>query len=542
VRPLRILGAAMGECVHVAGVLNFLAVARRHGHHAEFLGPAVPVVDIVDAIRLRRPDVAALGYRLTPEAAGRLFTELADRLAAAGLAGTRLWFGGPEPVAEAAGRSGIFEVVFGRPGDPDPEAWFAAPAFTDDRVAAARDLLARRRALWPRPVIRHHFGLPSLERTREGIACIAEEGVVDVISLGPDQNAQEHFFAPGRMDPAQDGAGGVPLRTPDDLSALKEAADAGNRPLLRCYSGTNDLLSWARMLRDTIANAWCAVPVFWYSELDGRSRRTLEQAIAENQELARWSADHDTPVERNDQNQWALRSAHDAVQVAAAALAVRLSSMAGVRTHILQMMLNTPVGIAPSMDLAKMAAMEHLARDAAGPDAAVLRQARAGLFSLPPDPMRALGQLASSVRTSMALSPDILHVVGHTEAHHAIEAAELVDACRLAGQVVDDSLLGLPDPMADPRVSDRRDRIVDEALVLLEAISQRYPGAMEGDPSELAGVVRTGMFDAPHLVGSRAGRGDTVTVVDGGCDAVDPSTGLRIDEATRLATLVAANA
>ena len=534
--PLRILAAALGECVHVAGILNFLAVARRHGYLTEFLGPAVPVPALVDEIRRRGPDVTAIGYRLTPESAARRFAELGARLTAAGLGGTRLWFGGPQPVADVARASGLFEVVFGGPGDPDAETWFSAAA-AGRRVAVARSLLARRQEAWPRPLIRHHFGLPSLERTRAGVVRIAEAGVVDVISLGPDQNAQEYFFAPERMEPAQDGAGGVPLRSPHDLRSLKEAADVGNHPLLRCYSGTNDLVAWAEMLGDTIDNAWCAVPVFWYSELDGRSNRSLERAITENQELARWSAEHGTAVERNDQNQWALRSAHDALQVAAAALAVELSRAVGVRTHILQMMLNTPAGISPAMDLAKMAAMEILARRAAGPDAQVLTQARAGLFSLPPDPIRALGQLASSVRTAMALSPDILHVVGHTEAHHAIEAGELIDACRLADQVVDDSLLGLPDPMADRRVAARRDRLIEEASALLDAVRGRFPGAAEGDPSALGAVVRSGLFDAPHLTGNRAGRGHVITAVDGACDPIDTSTGLTIDEATRIEAL-----
>ena len=35
---------------------------------------------------------------------------------------------------------------------------------------------------------------------------IAESGVLDILSIGPDQNAQEHFFHPENMDHSQDGA------------------------------------------------------------------------------------------------------------------------------------------------------------------------------------------------------------------------------------------------------------------------------------------------------------------------------------------------
>jgi methylmalonyl-CoA mutase cobalamin-binding subunit len=532
-----VLGAAIGDCVHVAGILNFLAACRRHGYRAVFLGPATPVERLVEEAKRQRPEILAVSYRLTPEAAERLFGELDAALRREGLSGIRTWFGGPSPVAEVARRSGVFDRVFGDRPDEDIDEWLTGEEnAAESTTERPRDLLSRRRMSGRRPLIRHHFGLPSLERTAEGIRRIAEAGVVDVISLAPDQNAQEHFFHPDRMDPSQDGAGGVPVRTPDDFRRLYEAAQRGNYPLLRCYAGTNDLVRFGRMLHETIRNAWCAIPVFWYSELDGRSERSLEDAIADNQELVSWSAANGIPVERNDQNQWGLRAASDTIQVAAAGLAARLSAAAGVDTYVLQMMLNTPAGISPAMDIAKMEAMHAVVqRRASG--LTVLRELRAGLFSLPSDEVRALGQLASATRTAMALEPDILHVVGHTEADHAIEADELITSCTLVRQVVDDALLGLPDPLADPAVAARRDRLIEEAEYLLDVVAERFPGAMEGDAEQLGAVVRTGLFDAPYLVSNPAARGATVTVVDGGCDAVHPETGDKLDEATRIAML-----
>ncbi len=42
----------------------------------------------------------------------------------------------------------------------------------------------------PFPLLRHHFGLPTVEATVEGIGQIAEARVLDVVSLGIDQDAQ----------------------------------------------------------------------------------------------------------------------------------------------------------------------------------------------------------------------------------------------------------------------------------------------------------------------------------------------------------------
>jgi len=531
-----VIGAALGDCVHTAGVLNFLAAARRAGYRTEFLGPAVGVARVVEAAG-RRPDLLALSYRLTPEAAERLFLQLREALAAAGLSGQCLVFGGTPVVAEAAARSGLFEAVFGAPGGPSVEEYLSGEAGQRRPEEWAQTLLARRDQAAPRPLLRHHFGRPGLEETVEGIERIAAAGVLDVVSLGPDQNFQEHFFHPERMDPAQDGAGGVPVRSADDLRRLYAATRQGNHPLMRCYAGTNDQVALAAVLEETIHNAWCAVPVFWYSELDGRSVRSLEQAIAEQAELVAWCAAREVPVERNDQNQWGLRHASDAVQVAAAVLAAGLTARAGVTTYVLQMMLNNPPGISPAMDVAKMWAMDSLVRERVGEGVRVLRELRGGLFSLPLDPDRARGQLASATRTAMLLRPDILHVVGYTEAHHAIEADELIASCRLVHQVIDDALLGLPDPLVDPPVAARRARLVEEASFLLEVIEVRFPGAEDGFPAALAGAVRSGYLDAPYLAGSGVAPGTAITVVDGGCDAVDPATGRPISEADRLAGL-----
>jgi len=44
-----VIAAALGECVHVAGVTNFLRLAEAAGWRTVFLGPAVPVEQVLAA-------------------------------------------------------------------------------------------------------------------------------------------------------------------------------------------------------------------------------------------------------------------------------------------------------------------------------------------------------------------------------------------------------------------------------------------------------------------------------------------------------------
>ena len=106
-----------------------------------------------------------------------------------------------------------------------------------------------------------------------------------VISVGPDQNTQQFYFHPEKRKPEYEGAGGVPLRTREEFEALKAATKFGNQPLIRCYSGTADVFDMAQLLKDTLNNAWCAVPLCWYNKLDGRGDRDIDTSVKEAVEL-----------------------------------------------------------------------------------------------------------------------------------------------------------------------------------------------------------------------------------------------------------------
>ncbi|MFO7245186.1 MAG: methionine synthase [Thermaerobacter sp.] len=544
-RKQRILGAAVGDCVHVAGVVNFLRLAEEQGYETEFLGPAVPVPELIGAVLEDMPDMVAVGYRLTPEAARHVLEDLKRAAAEAGLVGrVRFVFGGTAPVAEVARRVGLFERVFdGASGAEAVIAFLRGGGARRGAGAYPDTLLDRIRWKAPYPVIRHHFGLPDYEATRRGIAEIAESGCLDVISLGIDQNTQEHFFRPHLRDPGQHGAGGVPVETREQFAALYEASRRGNYPLMRCYSGTRDLLAMAEMLHETIRNAWCAVPLTWYSVLDGRSDRSLPDTIREAQQVMAWHARRGVPVEMNESHHWSLRDAPDTVACAAAFLAAYNARQAGVRHYIQQLMFNNPPGTSFAMDLAKMLAKLELVESLQGEDFQVLRETRSGLSSYPADLDMARGHLASSIVLQMAVKPHIVHVVGYPEADHAATAREVIESCLMARRAIENCLTGMPDMTLDPRVQARKAQLVEETRLLLDAIRGLAPagtGDPWTDPVTLTRAVEAGLLDAPHLRGNPTARGRVVTrIVDGACVAVDPETREPLPERERIARALA---
>ena len=544
-----VVAGALGECVHVAGVMNFLRLAEAAGWRTVFLGPAVSSDDLLEAARRENADLVGVSYRLTPETGERLlgeFAELADDLHAAGV---RFVFGGTPPIAERARAIGFFERCFDGSEPVESILSYLKGGGGTDVSEANYPQAAVERITWkaPFPLLRHHFGLPTVEATVEGIGQIAEARVLDVVSLGIDQDAQANFFRPERQDPRQRGAGGVPVRSPDDYRALYDASRRGNCPLLRTYSGTDDFIRLAEMYVETINIAWCAIPLFWFNQMDGRGPWDLEGSIREHQALMAWYGERGIPVELNEPHHWGMRDAPDVIFVVSAYLSAYNARAYGVRDYIAQLMFNSPPGLSDAMDLAKMLAVldliAPLSREVEGGGKfRVWRQTRTGLLSYPLDPVAARAHLAASVYLQMALRPHIVHVVGHTEAHHAATADDVVEACGLAWRAVDNALRGAPDMTADPAVQARREELVDEAQVTLAAIQAL---ADEGttdpltEPSNLARAVASGVMDAPHLRNNPFARGEITTRVDGrgACLAVDPVAGQTLMEEDRIARL-----
>ena len=521
-----VVAAALGECVHVAGVSNFLRLAESAGWRTVFLGPAVPVDEVLAAARREQADLVGVSYRLTPENGERLLGLFAEEAAELHETGVRFAFAGTPPVAQKAAQLGnFFERVFD--GSETPEqvlAWLKGQPARDLGEADFPQTTVER-ILWkrPYPILRHHFGLPTMEATLTGIQQIAEAQALDLISLGTDQDAQENFFHPERQDPRRKGAGGVPVRTPDDFRALYAASRRGNFPMLRAYSGTDDFIRYAEMLVETIHNAWCAIPLFWFNQMDGRGPWDLEGSIREHQQVMRWYGERGIPVELNEPHHWGMRDSSDVTFVAAAFLSAYNAKRYGVKDYIAQFMFNSPPGTSDAMDLAKMLAAQELIAPLRDGQFNIWTQTRIGLLSHPLDDQSARGHLAASTYLQMALRPDIYHIVGHTEADHAATADDIIEAVKITRRAIQNAL-GAPDMRQVPEVQTRKEELVAETRVLLDAIRELAPSGVAdpwADPVTLNRSVTLGLMDAPQLRNNKFGRGETRTrIVDGKSVAV----------------------
>ncbi len=537
-----VVAGALGECVHVAGVMNFLHLAELVGWRTVFLGPAVSIDEFIQSARREKADLVGVSYRLTAETGERLLGEFAEAADELHSTGVRFAFGGTPSVSERARSLDFFERVFN--GTQPVEEVLAYLKGQPYEIGVESDyphtLIDRISWKAPYPILRHHFGLPSMEATIDGIAEIAESKTLDVISLGVDQDAQANFFHPERQDARARGAGGVPVRSADDYRALYRASRCGNFPLLRTYSGTDDFLQLAEMYVDTINIAWCAIPIFWFNQMDGRGPWDLEGSISEHQRVMAWYGDQNIPVELNEPHHWGMRDAPDVIFVVSAYLSAYNACVFGVQDYIAQFMFNSPAGTSDAMDLAKMLACLKMIGQLENPNFRIWRQTRTGLLSYPLDLIEARAHLAASVYLQMSLKPHIVHVVGHTEAHHAASADDVVEACRLAQRVVANSMKGFPDMTADPVIRARADELFTEATITLGAIRSLAPSTVTDpftDPATLARTVSTGILDAPHLQNNPFACGKIVTGIDGrgACVTIEPGTGKSVSEKERLA-------
>ena len=542
-----IIGASVGNCVHVAGVVHFLSLAEDEGYETMFLGPAICVDTVLDCVETHKPAMVGLGYRLTPENGEKIIRELIEK--SAGLTHKPIWlFGGTAPVADKIRELGFFDVIFDGTDDIDDSITFLRTGQLPDKNNAehyAPDLISRLAQKHPYPLLRHHFGLPSYDETLSGIEEIAQSRVLDIISLGIDQNTQQFFFRPENRNPDMDGAGGVPVRDAEGFRRLFNASQCGNYPLMRCYSGTADVLRLAEVLNSTINNAWCAVPLCWYNELDGRGGRPIDISIKEAQKLIAFHGKHSIPVELNEPHHWGLRDAHDTISVAMSYISAYNAKALGVRDYISQYMFNVPNSLSFSMDLAKVLAQIELTESLADKNFRIYRQTRAGLPFLSGDCSVAKGQLAATTALQMNVKPHIIHVVGYSEALHAATPEVVIESCKIVRGVVRGALHGNAEAVHDPRVKARCDELLKEATYLINFIQDEYSSISRdplADAAALSDCIKRGILDAPHIVKGGQFKGTLQTRVrDGKCLAWDSVAGCAVDEKKRLETLTGKN-
>lgn len=534
----RILGASMGSDAHTAGLLNFLELARNEGYDVIYLGGAVPIEKIIKTIEEETPDIVSISYRLGADAFENLIKEFIEKIKQLkNYEKIDFIFGGTVETSQVAKKYDFFKKIFDGSEEEEDVVLFLRGQIKYKEEKNFPSTLAERIAFKsPYPLIRHHIGLQTMEETIEEIKRLAESELLDIISLAPDQNCQQYFFEQEKMDPNQDGAGGAPIRNEKDFVAMYEASRRGNHPLVRCYSGTNHMVEFSQVLKRTINNAWAAIPIFWYSELDRRSERNLLDAIKENMEGIKWNAENGIPVEINDAHQWELRYAHDSLAVATTYLAAYVAKKLGVRWYVQQYMMNTPPKLSPKMDIAKSLAKLELVETLKDETFTPYRMVRTGLLSFPADPNSAMGQLVSSMFYSSYLQPHIIHVVAYCEAMKRATSKEIIESVKMVKRANSLASRGLPDFASDPEIKERVNLLKEEAMVIIEKIKSISPQKEDPltDPETLYLAVKEGILDAVGLQGNSAAKGQIKSaVINGGYEAVKEN-GEVLREAERL--------
>jgi len=215
--------------------------------------------------------------------------------------------------------------------------------------------------------------------------------------------------------------GGVPINSPEEYRSVWSAC----RPLLvRTYAGTKNIPKLAEIHENTLNICWHALSLWWFNKLDGRGPYDLYTNLKQHIETLKYIAATGKPFEPNVSHHFAFRGADDVTYIVSAYLAAKLAKKMGIKTLILQNMLNTPRSTWGINDLAKSRALTALIKELEDPGFKVFLQPRAGLDYFKPDLFEAKVQLAAvtalmdDIDPRNENSPPIIHVVSYSEAVH----------------------------------------------------------------------------------------------------------------------------
>jgi hypothetical protein len=541
----KILTACIGQCVHVAGTYNFMDIATQLGFECLFLGPATPNSLIIHKLKLLQPDILGLSYRLTPHTIRPILQNFKEKYEKLDKKPQSLFFAGTPEVVNIVKDFGLFDEYFigGESKYQIISILRKDFANSKEKIEIPMDLISRIKWKKPYPVIRAHFGLPNMKDTIKGIKKIANAEVLDIISIAPDQNTQANYFHPKSQIKELSGAGGVPIRTKEDFIKFHKARLTGNYPLLRIYAGTRDFIKLAELYRDTIDNAWAAIPIFWFNQMDGRGPLTLRESIKQHLEAIKWYGKNNIPVEINDPHHWSLRDAPDAIAVADMYLCGIIAKNLGVRHFIAQFMFNTPPSSSFDMDLAKILAKIELLHTLTDNNFSVIKQVRSGLASFPLDLDKAKGQLAAATMVQLAIMPDIVHVVSYSEANHAALPEDVIESCKIVDQVIN-KVYSSQINIIDARIQSRKEELISQAkwiinLVPLLAKEKEKLKDPYTNYNLLNRLVKYGIFDSPHLKNNKYALGKIKTkMINGACYSWDKSRQKQYDEILRIKDII----
>lgn len=359
------------------------------------------------------------------------------------------------------------------------------------------------------PIIRAHSGPYSPDMSR--FACLkefqtwcynlAKADFLDVLSIGSSQLSQSNF---GENWGGKPNGGGVPVNSEAEYADIWMAA----RPMLvRTYSGTKNVKKLAEIYEKTINISWHALSLWWFNELDGRGPNALYDNLKEHLDTIRYISFTGKPVETNVPHHFAFRGADDVTYILSGFLAAKAAKKYGIRTFVLQNMLNTPRGTWGIQDLAKGRTLLKLVKELEDKNFRVVLQSRAGLDYFKPDIEVAKAQLASvtammdDIDPFNEMSPEIIHVVSYSEALCLATPDILNESIKITRTALNDyrklKAQGLtPDVLTDD-VKIRQAQLEAASRKLIKAIEESIPNLYSPEGLYLAFVA--GWLPVPEL-------------------------------------------
>lgn len=335
------------------------------------------------------------------------------------------------------------------------------------------------------PLMRAHVGpfsssvdrLDSVKEFIDWAKHLASARYLDILSIGTSQLSQSNFGENWRDMP---NGGGVPINSPEEFRMVYEAS----RPLLlRTYAGTKDIPNLASIYEETINICWHALSLWWFNQLDERGPYDLYTNLRQHFETIRYIAKTNKPFEANVSHHFAFRGADDVTYIVVAYLAAKLAKGLGIKTYVLQNMLNTPRSTWGIQDLAKSRAILTLVKELEDDNFRVLLQPRAGLDYFKPDLEEAKIQLAAvtalmdDIDPHNEMSPPIIHVVSYSEASHLATP-----------EIINESIQITQHALQEYRKLRKTDKIEDMSKNL--DVQERMHGLIESAKTIISGFER----------------------------------------------------
>lgn len=354
-----------------------------------------------------------------------------------------------------------------------------------------------------RPLFRAHAGpYTNVKEFLGWVENLARAGFLDILSIGTSQLSQSNF---GEDWGERPNGGGVPINSAQEYAEIWNHS----RPLLvRTYAGTKDIPKLAALYEKTINICWHALSFWWFNQLDGRGPYSLLENLHQHFQTAEWIAQSGKPLEANVSHHFAFRGSDDLSYVVSAYLTAKLAKRKGIRTFILQNMLNTPRQTWGIQDLAKSRALLLLTKSLEDQNFKVFLQPRAGLDYFSPNLEEAKAQLAAvtalmdDIDPRNETSPPLIHVVSYSEGSHLATPAIINESIQITYHALeryrDLRQRGMvSDQSTNELVQERTAKLLKEAQTLIKVIEEHIPQVYTAEG--FYKVFMSGFLPIPYL-------------------------------------------